>query len=154
MKTAKIMTVINLTFLVSILSILRIIIGAANNPPGFTYLAVGHYYLDYFEYLQQTAQGVMGHWTVLNQFATDDPTKTILGWGQYLIIGKIAKIFHLSAITGYWFGVFFLVFFFSLLISSLYLIPAFLAAALIFTFQSCRKSLFFSLRPRKACDQA
>ncbi|KKP37583.1 MAG: hypothetical protein UR23_C0002G0013 [Candidatus Roizmanbacteria bacterium GW2011_GWA2_32_13] len=114
MKTAKIMTVINLTFLVSILSILRIIIGAANNPPGFTYLAVGHYYLDYFEYLQQTAQGVMGHWTVLNQFATDDPTKTILGWGQYLIIGKIAKIFHLSAITGYWFGVFFLVFFFSL----------------------------------------
>jgi hypothetical protein len=114
MKTTKIITVVNLAFLVSLLSILRIIIGAANNPPGFTYLAVGHYYLDYFEYLQQTAQGMMGHWAVLNQFATGDPTKTILGWGQYLIIGKIAKMLHLSVVTGYWLGVFFLVFFFSL----------------------------------------
>lgn len=112
MKVAKIITVVNLAFLVSILSILRVIIGAANTPPGFTYLAVGHYYMDYFEYLQQTAQGMMGHWTVLNQFATDDPTRTILGWGQYLIIGKIAKFLHLSVVAGYWMSVFFLIFIF------------------------------------------
>jgi len=111
MKVQKIFTVVNIALFVSFLSILRIIIGYINNPPGFTYLAVGHYYLDYFEYLQQTAQGMMGHWAVLNQFATDDPTRTILGWGQYLIIGKIAKIFHLSVVAGYWVGVFFLVFF-------------------------------------------
>lgn len=110
MKVQKILTVVNIALAISVLSILRIIIGYINNPPGFTYLAVGHYYLDYFEYLQQTAQGMMGHWTVLNQFATDDPTQTILGWGQYLIIGKIAKFFHLSVVTGYWLGVFFLVF--------------------------------------------
>lgn len=116
MKAAKIITIVNFAFLVSILSILKVIIGFASTPPNFTYLAVGHYYLDYFEYLQQTAQGMMGHWTILNQFATDDPTKTILGWGQYLIIGKIAKFLHLSVVTGYWFGVFFLVFFLSLLI--------------------------------------
>ncbi|HEX7542677.1 MAG TPA: hypothetical protein VF385_01175, partial [Patescibacteria group bacterium] len=116
MKVAKKITVINIAFLVSILSILKIIIGLANTPPGFTYLAVGHYYLDYFEYLQQTAQGMMGHWAVLNQFATDDPTRTILGWGQYLIIGKIAQVLHLSVVTGYWLAVFLLVFIFSLLI--------------------------------------
>lgn len=114
MKTQKILTIFNLAFLVSILSILRIIIGFINNPPGFTYLAVGHYYLDYFEYLQQTAQGMMGHWTVLNQFATDDSTSTILGWGQYLIIGKIAKFLHLSVVTGYWLSVFILVLIFIL----------------------------------------
>ena len=116
MKTQKILTVMNLAFLVSILSVLKIIFGFINTPPGFTYLAVGHYYLDYFEYLQQTAQGMMGHWTVLNQFATDDPTRTILGWGQYLIIGKIAKFLHLSVVAGYWLAVFLLVFIFSLLI--------------------------------------
>lgn len=111
MKTQKILTIVNVALIISVLSILRIIIGYINNPPGFTYLAVGHYYLDYFEYLQQTAQGMMGHWTVLNQFATDDPTQTILGWGQYLIIGKIAKFLHLSVVSGYWLAVFFLVFF-------------------------------------------
>lgn len=114
MKTQKILTIVNVALFVSFLSILKVIVGFIKTPPGFTYLAVGHFYLDYFEYLQQTAQGMMGHWTVLNQFATDDPTKTILGWGQYLILGKIANLFHLSAVAGYWFGVFFLVFFLSL----------------------------------------
>lgn len=132
MKIQKIFTVINLSLIVSVLSILRIIIGAANNPPGFTYLAVGHYYLDYFEYLQQTAQGMMGHWTVLNQFATDDPTRTIFGWGQYLIIGKIAKFFHLSVVVGYWMSVFVLVFLFLL---SIFFIIKKLLPKLSFTFQ-------------------
>lgn len=112
MRTQKILTVINLAFLISVLSMLRIIFGFANTPPGFTYLAVGHYYMDYFEYLQQTAQGMMGHLTVLNQFATDDPTSTILGWGQYLIIGRIAKFLHLSVVAGYWLSVFILAFIF------------------------------------------
>lgn len=114
MKLPKIITIINLVFFVSVLSILKIIIGFVNTPPDFTYLAVGHYYLDYFEYLQQTAQGMMGHWTVLNQFATDDSTRTILGWGQYLIIGKVTQFLHLSVVTGYWLAVFFLVFILSL----------------------------------------
>ncbi len=114
MRGYKILTIINLAFFVSFLSILRVIVGFIQTPPGSVYLAVGHYYQDYFEYLQQTAQGMMGHWTVLNQFATDDPTQTILGWGQYLIIGKIVKIFHLSVVTGYWLAVFFLVFILSL----------------------------------------
>lgn len=114
MKIHKLLTIVNIALFISFLSVLKVVIGYINNPPGFTYLAVGHYYLDYFEYLQQTAQGMMGHWTVLNQFATDDPTQTILGWGQYLIIGKIAKFFHLSVVAGYWLSVFFLVFFFSL----------------------------------------
>jgi len=119
MKLHKTLTILNISLFISLLSILRIIFGYANTPTNFTYLAVGHYYLDYFEYLQQTAQGMMGHWTVLNQFATDDPSQTVLGWGQYLIIGKIAKFFHLSVVTGYWLSVFFLAF---LSILSIYLI--------------------------------
>lgn len=132
MKLQKVFTVVNIALFVSLLSVLRIIIGYINNPPGFTYLAVGHYYLDYFEYLQQTAQGMMGHWSVLNQFATDDPTQTILGWGQYLIIGKIAKFLHLSVVSGYWLAVFFLVFFCCL---SIYFIIKWLLPNLSFFYQ-------------------
>lgn len=132
MKNSKLLTVINLAFLVSLVGILKVIIGLVNNPPGFTYLAVGHYYMDYFEYLQQTAQGMMGHWAVLNQFATDDPTRTILGWGQYLIIGKIAKILHLSVVSGYWLAVFFLIFAFCL---SIYFIIRRLLPKLSFFYQ-------------------
>lgn len=132
MKLSKLIMVVNLSLLVSLLSILKIIIGLAGNPPNSTYLAVGHYYMDYFEYLQQTAQGMMGHWTVLNQFATDDQTRTVLGWGQYLIIGKITKFFHLSVVTGYWLSVFILVFLF---VFSIYLIIKKLLPKLSFSYQ-------------------
>ncbi len=140
MKVQKLFTVVNIALFVSFLSIFRIIIGYINNPPGFTYLAVGHYYLDYFEYLQQTAQGMMGHWTVLNQFATDDPSRTILGWGQYLIIGKVAKILNISVVSGYWLAVFFLIFTFSL---SIYFIIRRLLPKLSFFHQLT--AWFFSL---------
>lgn len=102
-------TIINLSIFTGLLSLLKVIVGYFKTPHDFTYLAVGHYYLDYFEYLQQIAQGMMGHSTVLNQFATDDPTRTILGWGQYLIIGRITKFFHFSPVIGYWLSIFFLV---------------------------------------------
>jgi len=98
----KLIIVICISFFVAILNILRVIIGAAYTPVNYVYLAVGHYYLDYFEYVQQIAQGMWGKWLVENQFTVNDPTKTFIGWGQYLLIGKIAKIFNLSAFAGYW----------------------------------------------------
>jgi hypothetical protein len=92
----------------SILNIIRVIMGAFQTPPGQTYLAIGHSYLDYLEYTQQIAQGIYGHTSVANQFTTNDPTQTIIGWGQYLLIGYIAKFFHASPFLAYWVAVFIL----------------------------------------------
>jgi hypothetical protein len=82
--------------------------GAFQTPPEQTYLAIGHSYLDYLEYTQQIAQGIFGHTSVANQFTTNDPTQTIIGWGQYLLIGYIAKFFHAPPFLAYWVAVFLL----------------------------------------------
>ncbi len=101
-------TVLTVAILASTINILRVIMGAAKTLPGQTYLAVGHFYLDYFEYLQQMAQGARGRWLVANQFATDDPSQTLIGWGQYLLYGKIGRFFHLSLPMTYWLTIFIL----------------------------------------------
>lgn len=100
--------ILAVAILASTVNILRVIIGAAKTLPGQTYLAVGHFYLDYFEYLQQMAQGARGRWLVANQFATDDPSQTLIGWGQYLLYGKIGRFFHLSMPATYWLTIFIL----------------------------------------------
>lgn len=94
--------------LVGIINIFQVIIGLTKTPKDFTYLAVGHFYLDYFEYLQQIVQGMRGHWLVDNPFDVNDPTKTFLGWGQYLLIGRLANFFHWSPYFTYWFAIFIL----------------------------------------------
>jgi len=100
--------VFTLSFFISILNILRVLIGYFQTPKGYTYLGVGHYYQDYFEYTQQIAQGIFGHWLVQNQFTTHDPTRTLIGWGQYIFIGKLALLFHLSPFSIYWITTFLL----------------------------------------------
>lgn len=95
-----------LSITIGILNILRVIIGFFQTPKGYSYLAVGHYYQDYFEYSQQIAQGIFGHWLVQNQFTTHDPTRTLIGWGQYVFIGKFALLFGLSPFSAYWISVF------------------------------------------------
>ena len=95
---------------VSMFTIIIVIIGSFQTPPGFTYLAIGHYFADYFIYTQQIAQGMFGHWLVKNQFTTNDPVQTLIGWGQYLFIGRIASVFHLSPFVAYWVSVYILTF--------------------------------------------
>jgi len=112
----ELICVITISLMAGVINILHIIIGAAKTQPGFTYLGVGHFYLDYFEYLQQIVQGMRGRWSVINQFTINDPTQTIFGWEQYLLIGKWGKIFNFSPIFTYWFSVFILTFILSFLI--------------------------------------
>jgi len=107
---------VTVSLMAAVINIFHIIIGAAKTQQGFTYLGVGHFYLDYFEYLQQIVQGMRGRWSVINQFTTNDPTQTIFGWGQYLLIGKWGKIFNFSPVFTYWFSVFILTFILSFLI--------------------------------------
>ncbi|HCM82817.1 MAG: hypothetical protein UW37_C0027G0005 [Candidatus Gottesmanbacteria bacterium GW2011_GWA2_44_17] len=95
-----------LSISIGILNILRVIIGYFQTPKEYTYLAVGHYYQDYFEYVQQIAQGAFGHWLIQNQFTTHDPTRTLIGWGQYIFIGKFALFFHLTPFAAYWVSIF------------------------------------------------
>lgn len=100
--------ILTIALIVGVISIFHVLIGYAKTSPGSVYLWTGHYYLDYFVYLQAVAQGMWGHWLVNNPFATDDPTKTLLVWGPYILLGKIASLLHLSAIAAYWLSVFFL----------------------------------------------
>lgn len=98
--------VATISLVTAVFNIFHVIVGAAKTPQGSVYLWIGHYYFDYFEYIQQIAQGIRGRWLVENPYTPFDSTKTLLGWGQYLILGKIAAIFHISAIAIYWLSIF------------------------------------------------
>jgi hypothetical protein len=95
-----------IALILSLLNISRIFYSALYVPADSTYLAVGHYYEDYFEYVQQIAQGGFGHTQVENQFTVSDETKTIVAWGSYLVIGKVASSIGLSPFFAYWASVF------------------------------------------------
>ena len=104
------LTIITISLIVATINIFHVIIGLAKTPDGFTYLATGHYYLDYFEYLQHIASGLSGRWLPLNYFSTDD-FGVDSRFFPYIILGKIAWIFRLSPVTVYWMAVFFLTIF-------------------------------------------
>lgn len=110
MKKYQWLTVITISLIVATINIFHVIIGLAKTPAGYSYLATGHYYLDYFEYLQHIASGLAGHWLPLNYFSTDD-FGVDLRFLPYIMLGKIAWIFHLSPMLAYWAAVFFLTFF-------------------------------------------
>lgn len=109
-KFSEWMTVITISVIVSTINIIHVVIGLAKTPAGFTYLATGHYYLDYFWYLQYIAAGIGGRWLPPNYFTTDP---SLVEWRSfpYILLGKIAWIFHLSPIVAYWVAVFFLTLF-------------------------------------------
>lgn len=100
-------TVITISIIVATINIIHVIIGLAKTPVGYSYLATGHYYLDYFVYLQHIASGMAGHWLPTNFLSTDDMN---VEWRffPYVLLGKIAWIFHLSPVWAYWIAVFFL----------------------------------------------
>lgn len=101
----KIIPVICLAIVFSIINVLHIIIGIAKTTVSYKYLATGHYYLDYFYYLVPITEGQNGKWLFENYYSHDELFKTILGPWQYLIYGKIGKLFHLDPIATYWFFV-------------------------------------------------
>src|SRR3989339_537481 len=102
MSFGQLILVINIGLITSIINVLHVIIGYARTLPGQVYLATGHYYLDYFEYLQAISQGQHGQWLWENDYITNVKIKTIFGMWQYLIFGKIGLLFHLSPTAAYW----------------------------------------------------
>lgn len=110
MSVNRISVVLTTAFIFSLIIILPIILGFAKTPSGWQYLATGHYYLDYFVYLQSITQGIHGHLLFNNPFATNDPGKIFLVWWPYLIIGYAARLLHMSPIIAYWLSVFLLTF--------------------------------------------
>lgn len=100
----------------SFFNIIPLIIGYIRTPPGYVYLATGHYYLDYFEYLQALSQGLHGHWIWENYYDTDIKMKSFLGMWQHLIFGQIGRLLGLSPAISYWISMFVLSIVLSLLI--------------------------------------
>jgi len=107
MKKIQWLPVITISIMVATINIIHVIIGQAKTPIGFTYLATGHYYLDYFEYLEHISTGIGGGWLPINFFATDP---SLIDWRffPYILLGKIAWVFHFSPMMIYWLAVFFL----------------------------------------------
>ena len=104
----KVLIVGVVAFIVATINILHVIIGFAKTPPGMMYMWTGHYYLDYFQYVQAIAQGMQGKWLLENPLTLEDNSKTFVGMWQNLFFGKIGGLFHLSPITTYWLTVFIL----------------------------------------------
>lgn len=102
MNFGQLLLIINIGFIVGIINILHVIIGYARTLPGQVYMATGHYYLDYFEYLQAISQGQHGQWLWKNDYMANIKIETIFGMWQYLIFGKIGQLFNLSPIATYW----------------------------------------------------
>lgn len=105
MNFGQLILVLNIGLIISILNIFHVIIGYARTLPGQVYMATGHYYLDYFQYLQALSQGWHGHWIFENYYGTDIKVKTFLGMWQFLILGQIGRHFGLSQIATYWLSV-------------------------------------------------
>jgi len=108
-KNYQWLTVVTISFIVATINIFHVIIGLAKTPAGFTYLATGHYYLDYFEYLQHISAGIAGRWMPTNYFTI---SLFPVNWRffPYVLMGKIAWIFHFSPVSTYWIAVFVLSF--------------------------------------------
>lgn len=100
--------VLSIGVIVAILNMLHVIVAYIKSPPGTQYLWVGHFYLDYFVYLQAIAQGARGQWLVTNPFTPDDHAATILVYWPYIILGKLATIFNSSPELIYWAAIFIL----------------------------------------------
>jgi len=116
MSFSQLLLVINIGLIASIVNVLHVIIGYARTLPGQVYMATGHYYLDYFEYLQALSQGWHGHWIYKNYYGTDIKFKTLFGMWQNLLIGHAGKFFGLSQVVSYWLSIIFFSIILSLLI--------------------------------------
>jgi len=116
MNFGQLFLIINIGLIASIINVLHVVIGYARTLPGQVYMATGHYYLDYFEYLQALSQGWHGHWLYENYYGTDVKLKTVFGMWQNLLIGQVGKFFGLSQIVSYWLSIVFFSIILSLLI--------------------------------------
>jgi len=105
MNFGQLFLIINIGLIVSVLNIFHVIIGYARTLPGQIYMATGHYYLDYFQYLQALSQDWHGHWIFENYYDTDIKVKTFLGMWQFLILGQFGRHLGLSQIATYWLSV-------------------------------------------------
>lgn len=94
-------------FSVGVLTVLHVLVGFAKTPGGMIYLWTGHYYLDYYYYLQFIAQGLRGYWLPRQYSATDDPS-IYFHLEPYIVIGQLGRFFHLNPISAYWISVFLL----------------------------------------------
>lgn len=89
----------------ALLSIIHVILGLARTPDDYIYMATGHYYLDYFVYLQAIAQGLAGKLLPHNLLASDDPAISFR-FIPYALLGNFGKLFRLSPMFIYWFFTF------------------------------------------------
>lgn len=100
--------VLILGFLIGFFNTLHVILLSFKTPPGKMFMGVGHFFLDYYNYLSMIAEGSRGDWQITTQMTTERfPRYWAIYW-PYLLIGKIGKFFSLSAVSSYWLSVFIL----------------------------------------------
>lgn len=105
-KYSKHFFIFIIAVIVSTLNVLHVLFASLQGPTGSVYSGTGTYYLDYFQYLQAIFAGARGDWVFHNYLATGESLNTFFGFWQYLILGKIGKLFFLNPVTTYWVAVF------------------------------------------------
>lgn len=100
----RIIVVCILAIFTSLINILPVIISLLHTPDGFINLLTGHYFADYFTYIQAIASGSRGAWVLENPYSAGE-TSYLYGWWPYLLLGKIASFFSMSAVAIYWLAV-------------------------------------------------
>lgn len=128
----------NWVFLISLftalLNIADVLVVAFKSHPGLVSLWVGHYYPDYFAYVQVVSQGIRGRLLIENPYATNDYSQTFLAYFPDLLLGRIGGILRLPPIATYWLGVAIFSFILSVLI---FLVLRSILSSEPFYFQIC-----------------
>lgn len=116
--------IIVIAIIVSLLNISHIFWQMRMTPKNYVYLATGHYYKDYFVYLEPIAQGVKGDWVPRNYLTTDDNSINIRSF-PYIILGHLGGLVRLSPITIYWSSVFIftIIFIYLIYVAIKYILP-------------------------------
>lgn len=114
-KKSIIVAVLSTALIVATLTVLVVIVGLAKTPPGQVFLATGHYYQDYLQYLGFIAQGLRGHW--LPRMYTGIGDNSVYFYLEpYVLFGQLSRLFHFSPIFTYWLSIFIMTVIFTCLI--------------------------------------
>lgn len=107
LNLGRLFAVFTIAVMAAFLNIFHVLKDLIKTPPDFFYTGTGHYYLDYFHYLQLIGSGIRGKWLPENYMAATDSFAYLL-YLPYTLLGQIAGFFHLSAVFAYWSAIFLL----------------------------------------------
>ncbi len=76
----------------SLFLISPVLLTISKTPPNHINMLVGHYFEDYYEYITFIKEGQNGHIILSNLWSPDDPSRFLVVWWPYSLIGFISYL--------------------------------------------------------------